>query len=426
MGDYCIPTDATQVSMGFVPANPVNFNVKYYVLSDIREKKFDGNATCDPWEHLARFNETTLLCRPKERKAEITHFKVQETESLYDSWDKFKLLLQKCPNNNMRNIEQIQSFVKGVQTQARMLLDASTEGIIRTLIEPQEEIPIEVEHVDAELRIPYQVKEEAQDAEDTEETIDDYLLTRDRLRRVIRPPQRLGYADLIAYALISASDVLDEEPRDYKEVMRSRNKTELLKAMDDEMKSLHDNHTWELIKKPVRAKLVSSSNNVEDVMKVKVELNKEFDMKDLGAASRILWIDIRRDKKQSQLCLSQDTYLQKILEKFGMLNSKPVMNPTNPQFKLSTHQCPNTEVERAYMNSIPYTNIMGSLMYVMVCIRPDITHAISLVSRKSISGYVLTMFGTPISWKPTVQKVISLSTTEVEYITLTEVVKEAL
>ncbi|KAI5446306.1 hypothetical protein KIW84_014231 [Lathyrus oleraceus] len=66
----------------------------------------------------------------------------------------------------------------------------------------------------------------------------------DKPRRVIKPPQRLGYANLIAYALISASEVLDEKPRYYKEVMRSRNKTEWMKAMDDEMKSLHDNHTW--------------------------------------------------------------------------------------------------------------------------------------------------------------------------------------
>ncbi|CAL5191740.1 unnamed protein product [Lathyrus oleraceus] len=124
----------------------------------------------------------------------------------------------------------------------------------------QEEIPVEVKHVDVELRILDQVEEEAQDAEDTEEdeeTVDDYMLARDRPRRVVKPPQRLGYADLIAYALISASEVLDEEPINYKEVMRSRNKTEWLKVMDDEIKSLHDNHTWELIKKPVGARLVN-------------------------------------------------------------------------------------------------------------------------------------------------------------------------
>lgn len=57
------------------------------------------------------------------------------------------------------------------------------------------------------------------------------------------------------------------------------------------------------------------------------------------------------------------------------------MTPTNPQFKMSIDQCPSTDVERTYMNSIPYANIIGSLMYVMVCIRPDIAYAVSLVSR---------------------------------------------
>ena len=106
-----------------------------------------------------------------------------------------------------------------------------------------------MEHVNAELRIPNKVEEEVEDAEEVVETVNDYLLERDRTRRVIKPPHRLGYADLIAYAIISVSEVLEEEPRDHKDVMRSINKTEWLKAMDDEMKSLHDNLTWGLIKK---------------------------------------------------------------------------------------------------------------------------------------------------------------------------------
>ena len=204
-------------------------------------------------------------------------------------------------------------------------------------------------------------------------------------------------------------------------------------------------------------------NNVEYVVKVKAKLDKEFDMKDLGAASRIHGIDIRRDKKQSILCLSQEAYLKKILDKFGISNSKPVLTPTNPQYKLSTTQSPSTEVERAYMNIIPYASIVGSLMYVMVCTRLDIAYGVSLVSRymaspgkahwqalkwilryingslsrvliydgacgddskfkikgfvdsdyagcmdsrKSISGFVFTMFGTTISWKVILQKLL--------------------
>src|ERR1051325_8622962 len=70
-----------------------------------------------------------------------------------------------------------------------------------------------------------------------------------------------------------------------------------------------------------------ASNNVEEVMRVKAKLNKEFKMKDLGATSRILMIDIRRDRKHSKLCLSQEACLRKILERYGMSNSKPVVTP---------------------------------------------------------------------------------------------------
>lgn len=121
----------------------------------------------------------------------------------------------------------------------------------------QEEIHVEVEHNDVELHNPYEVEEQAQADDEDEETDNDYLLIRDRSRRVIKLPLRLGYADLITYALISSSEVLDEEPIDYKEVMTSRDKTGWLKAMDDEINSLHGNNTWELIEKPAGAQLVS-------------------------------------------------------------------------------------------------------------------------------------------------------------------------
>lgn len=65
MRDYCRPTDASQVYLGFISTTSVNFNIKYYVLLDLRDKQFDGNATSDPWENLARFYEITLMFQPE-------------------------------------------------------------------------------------------------------------------------------------------------------------------------------------------------------------------------------------------------------------------------------------------------------------------------------------------------------------------------
>lgn len=91
-----------------------------------------------------------------------------------------------------------------------------TEHVSRSAHMYEEEIHVEVEHVDDELHILNQVEEETQDVEDTEkdeEILDDYMLARDRPRRVIKPPQRLMYANLIAYALISASEFYTKNPK---------------------------------------------------------------------------------------------------------------------------------------------------------------------------------------------------------------------
>ena len=50
-------------------------------------------------------------------------------------------------------------------------------------------------------------------------------------------------------------------------------------------------------------------------------------------------------------------------------------------FKLSAQLYPSTDAEREYMLQVLYSNAVGSLMYAMVCIRPDISHTIGIVRR---------------------------------------------
>lgn len=64
-----------------------------------------------------------------------------------------------------------------------------------------------------------------------------------------------------------------------------------------------------------------------------------------------------------------------------MSNSKLVVTPANPQFKLSTTQSSSTKVERAYMNNILYASLVGSLMNYMVYMRLEIAYGVSLISR---------------------------------------------
>ena len=70
-----------------------------------------------------------------------------------------------------------------------------------------------------------------------------------------------------------------------------------------------------------------ASNSKSEVEKLKSELSREFEMKDLGVAKRILRIEIKRERKRILLYLSQELYLIKFLERFGMSNSKHVTTP---------------------------------------------------------------------------------------------------
>ena len=103
-------------------------------------------------------------------------------------------------------------------------------------------------------------------------------------------------------------------------------------------------------------------------------------MKHLGLTKKILGIKILRDRDKKVIHLSQDDYIRKVLEKFGMKEAKPVALPLTNNFRLSKTISPQTEEEILDMDRVPYAAGVESLMYTMVYCRPDIAHAISQVS----------------------------------------------
>ena len=104
-------------------------------------------------------------------------------------------------------------------------------------------------------------------------------------------------------------------------------------------------------------------------------------MKDLGEASYILGIQIYRDRSKRMLDLSQSMYIEQIVKKFGMENSKRGLIPMRHGIILSRSMAPKTLEDRSCMNKIPYASAIGSIMYAMLCIRPDIAHALSVTSK---------------------------------------------
>lgn len=185
-----------------------------------------------------------------------------------------------------------------------------------------------------------------------------------------------------------------------------------------------------------------------------------------------------RDRNSGLLFLSQQNYIKKVLHRFNMHDAKSVSTPIAPHFKLSSSQCPSTDEDYEYMSRVPYSSAVGSLMYAMVCSMPDLSFAMSLVSRymanpgkehwkavqwifrylrgtfnvclkfgrtgeglagyvdsdfassdldkrRSLTGYVFTVGGCAVSWRATLQPVVAQSTTEAEYMAITEACKES-
>ncbi|KAE8689304.1 paired amphipathic helix protein Sin3-like 3-like [Hibiscus syriacus] len=129
--------------------------------------------------------------------------------------------------------------------------------------------------------------------------------------------------------------------------------------------------------------MLVAGSDMQKIINLKQKLSKQFAMKDLGAAKQILGMRIKRDTKSETLMLSQAEYI----------------------------------------NKVSYASAIGSLMYTMVYTRPDIAHAVGVVSR-STTGYIYTLGGTAVNWVSQLQKIVALSTTEAEYVVVTEASKE--
>ena len=103
-------------------------------------------------------------------------------------------------------------------------------------------------------------------------------------------------------------------------------------------------------------------------------------MKDLGSTIKILGMQVKRDRVAKTLFVTQAGYVRKVLNKFGIVDVKEVSTPLATHFKLSKQQEPSSDADIEYMKKVPYSSVVGSIMYAMVYTRPDIAYSVSLVS----------------------------------------------
>jgi hypothetical protein len=215
------------------------------------------------------------------------------------------------------------------------------------------------------------------------------------------------------------------------------------------------------------------SESLEHINQDKEALRKHYQMTDLGEMGWILGIRVTHDHDKGTIALSQEKFIRETLERYSMSDARPISTPVLANEHL--HKLLSPEV-----NAKSYQRALGSLMYPMLAMHPDLGYAIAALGRhaanpgpdhqhalervfrylwatsdhqlvlgcgasgsssllgyvdanwasnvndrKSTSGYVFMLGNSAISWSSKKQTSVALSSTEAEYIAGAHTAKKA-
>ncbi|CAI7884236.1 unnamed protein product [Closterium sp. NIES-54] len=122
--------------------------------------------------------------------------------------------------------------------------------------------------------------------------------------------------------------------------------------------------------------LVFATADTEALAHVKSELQKRHTCTDLGELTSYLGLRITRDRAQRTITLTQSHMVEQVLQRFGFTYSSPQSTPLPTGHSLSAP--PSDE---SVEPSGPYPELVGCLMYLMTCTRPDLVYPLSLLAR---------------------------------------------
>ena len=223
------------------------------------------------------------------------------------------------------------------------------------------------------------------------------------------------------------------------------------------------------------------SNNEQGKLFMTNLLGKKFPIKLLGPIGYYLHMDIIRENEgmeNDKMHISHHQKIAKAITSANMNDCKNIGTPLDPSQKPCLEMEPSTDEEVSYMKMVPYRSLIGQMMYIATNTRPDIyfatislsrynnnpgikhwemvkkiirylkstkmyglkiggggtelkayadaSHAACIDTRKSVSGYVIKLGDSTISWNSKFQINTALSTTEAEYYAISECIKETL
>ncbi|KAK8686134.1 hypothetical protein V6N13_125161 [Hibiscus sabdariffa] len=291
------------------------------------------------------------------------------------------------------------------------------------------------------------------------------------LRRSTRDchvPERYGFL------VTTHGDIIlvdQDEPKTYQEAVSSPDFEKWIEAMRSEMDSMSDNQVWTLVEPPEGIKPIGC----KWVFKRKTDMDGNVQTyKERLVAKGFRQIHAFHDYEIWQMDIKTAFLNGKLEEDVYMTQPEGFVTPENAGKEI----CPSTSQERERISQITYASAFGSIMYSMICTRPDLSYALSMTSRfqanpgeghwvavknilkylrrtkdvflvyggeeqlsikgytdssfqtnkddsRSQSGFVFYLNGGDVSWKSSKQDTIVDSTTEAEYIAASEVAKEA-
>ncbi|TPX52856.1 DNA-directed DNA polymerase, partial [Powellomyces hirtus] len=169
--------------------------------------------------------------------------------------------------------------------------------------------------------------------------------------------------------------------------------------------------------------LLIFAKNESEISSIKASLHNEFNMTDLGEVNHNLGMSVRCDYTRRVIYLDQESYVNDILERFGMQDCKPFNTPM-AQTKLKPYHVENTKTSPNSQEG-EYREIVGSLI---LCIGgnnvtlhgySDADWGNNIIDRRSITGYLFCIGNAgPVTWASKRQPTVALSSTEVEYMAL--------
>ncbi|KAK9045823.1 hypothetical protein V6N11_051728 [Hibiscus sabdariffa] len=250
-------------------------------------------------------------------------------------------------------------------------------------------------------------------------------------------PERYGFL------VTTHGDVIlvdQDEPKTYQEVVVSPDSEKWLEAMRSEIDSMSENQTY-------KGRLVAKGfRQIHGV-----DYDEIFSPVAMFKSIRILLaITAFHDYEIWQMDVKTAFLNGKLEEDVYMTQPEGFVTPEN----VGKEMCPSTPQERERMSQIPYASAIGSIMYAMICTRPDLSYARSMTRRypanpgegeeelrikgytdasfqtdkedsRLQSGYVFCQNGGAVSWKSSKQDTVADSTIEAEYIAASESAKEA-